>query len=555
VERPSSTERGFKFEPFELNLQTRELRKFDVRIRLADQPFQILTMLLERPGEIVTREDLQKRLWPDGTFVDFELSLNAAIKKLRQALGDSADEPRFIETFPRRGYRFIAPIEEIIPATSVATPEKRPSRGVIVGIVALILIAVLVFALYRVRVRDKAFVAFQEMKITRVTATGKTVSAAISPDGKYVAHVMSGPDGQSVWLRHMASGSDVQILPAIKVEYGNLNFSADGNSIYYGRGEQEGFPGKGSIYETALFGGVTHRIITDADAGPHQFSVSPDGKRLAFIRSDQKQGNAVMIANSDGTGVRKLAERTGDNFFSPVAWSPDGKGVACGDYDASRHKASVILIPAQGGPEKVLATGPWAIVVALEWLPTGRGLLAAGGAQENCCWQLWDISYPTGEVHRLTNDLDSYTGISLAADAQTLVSTQIHGVSNVWVASDPKLERAQQITFSDGWNAGIYWTPEGKIVYNSNATGVFNIWITTPDGSNPKQLTDDRTFCTSPRVTADGRYIVFLSGRSGMSHVWRMDIDGSNPIELTKGNHQDLSTSHRMASGSCIARS
>ena len=85
---------------------------------------------------------------------------------------------------------------------------------------------------------------------------------------------------------------------------------------------------------------------------------------------------------------------------------------------------------------------------------------------------------------------------------------------------------------------GIYWTPEGKIVYSSNADGAFNIWITNSDGSDPKQLTDDRTFSDAPRVSADGRYIVFFSARSGMHHVWRMGVDGSNPIELTKGNHQ-----------------
>ncbi len=102
-----------RFETFELNLKTGELRKGGVKVRLQEQSFQILAALLERPGKLVTRETLHERLWPDETFVDFEKGLNIAVSKLRQALGDSADEPRFIETLPRRGYRFVGVIEQI----------------------------------------------------------------------------------------------------------------------------------------------------------------------------------------------------------------------------------------------------------------------------------------------------------------------------------------------------------------------------------------------------------------------------------------------------------
>src|SRR5918911_2129307 len=105
-------ERLLRFESFELDVRSRELRKGKNRIRLQEQPFEILRMMLERPGDVVTREELARRLWPEGTFVDFEHSLNAAVKRLRAALGDDADNPRFVETLPRRGYRFIATLED-----------------------------------------------------------------------------------------------------------------------------------------------------------------------------------------------------------------------------------------------------------------------------------------------------------------------------------------------------------------------------------------------------------------------------------------------------------
>ena len=113
-----------RFGTFEVDMRSRELRKGGIRIRLQDQPFEILAMMLERPGEVVTREELSRRLWPAGTFVDFEHSLNAAVKRLRAALGDDVDNPRFVETMHRRGYRFIAPIE---PQENGVRP--RSTRG------------------------------------------------------------------------------------------------------------------------------------------------------------------------------------------------------------------------------------------------------------------------------------------------------------------------------------------------------------------------------------------------------------------------------------------
>ena len=111
MEQPYRFGRVVCFKDFEANIRTGELRKRGRRVRVSEQPFQILTMLLERPGDLVTREELQKRLWPADTFVELDLSLNAAVKKLRQALGDDAENPRYIETLPRRGYRFIAPVD------------------------------------------------------------------------------------------------------------------------------------------------------------------------------------------------------------------------------------------------------------------------------------------------------------------------------------------------------------------------------------------------------------------------------------------------------------
>src|ERR1700729_2200601 len=123
-----SQRRLLRFGDFEVDLRTGELRKAGAKLKFGGQPFQVLTILLEQPGEVVTREELQKELWPD-TFVDVDHSLNTAINKIREVLGDSAESPRFVETLPRRGYRFIAPVEGNGVVAPAAPPPTRHESG------------------------------------------------------------------------------------------------------------------------------------------------------------------------------------------------------------------------------------------------------------------------------------------------------------------------------------------------------------------------------------------------------------------------------------------
>ena len=122
---PSQIHASFALRVFEVDLASGELRKNGLKIRLSGQPFQVLAMLLERPGQVLTREELQKKLWPDGTFVDFDHSLNTAINKIRETLGDSAENPRFVETLARRGYRFIAPVEGVSTESASSSVQSR----------------------------------------------------------------------------------------------------------------------------------------------------------------------------------------------------------------------------------------------------------------------------------------------------------------------------------------------------------------------------------------------------------------------------------------------
>src|SRR5437870_10827998 len=138
----SELPRVLRFGLFEVDLRTRELRRSGVKLKLQEQPFEVLSLLLERPGEVVTREELRDRLWPADTFVDFDHSVNAAIKRLRDALRDSADNPRFVETLARRGYRFVAPVAGALPSIGTAeirtAPEAKHIAGWVLGALVLV---------------------------------------------------------------------------------------------------------------------------------------------------------------------------------------------------------------------------------------------------------------------------------------------------------------------------------------------------------------------------------------------------------------------------------
>src|SRR6478609_2791065 len=196
VEEATHSPRLVRFGTFEVDLASGEVRKSGLKLKLTDQPFQVLAILLERPGQVVTREELQKRLWPD-TFVDVDHNLNTAINKIREVLGDSAENPRFVETLPRRGYRFIAPVEGTRPAMPpdpVNTPRVAVVRsvrwrvlrtGVLIGAIVLIAIAGL-FLYKRHRVSEPVV---QQRALTRLTSDdGLQTGATWSPDGRFIAY-------------------------------------------------------------------------------------------------------------------------------------------------------------------------------------------------------------------------------------------------------------------------------------------------------------------------------------------------------------------------------
>jgi Tol biopolymer transport system component/DNA-binding winged helix-turn-helix (wHTH) protein len=603
----------YEFGEFRLDLNERILLRQNKVVALTPKAFETLLVLVQHSGHIVEKDFLMNKIWPD-TFVE-EVSLARNISALRKALGESNGSIQYIETFPKRGYRFVIAVSEHIeddtkqnvshnliihpsieevPATSSlnengqtfdaktgltaqsngvaegVAPSESPiahfavadshnalaqkvdapvfdkatestlgkrnfpgfiSRYKIAILIALVVLVVgVVVIVYLLKFDKPAGSTFQEMKITPLTSSGKATQGAVSPDGKYIAYVASDSEQYSIWVKHIATNSEVQIVPPARNPYWGLTFSPDGSYIYYGGFQQA----LGVLYQSPIFGGTSKKVIEDIMP---PISFSPDGNRFAFVRSNEKE-SSLVIANIDGSGEQTLVRRTKpDSFASAPAWSPLGKVIACVANNASSELHSTIVeVRLEDGTEKEIIAQRWNAIDSLNWLADGKNLVMAAQAQRYSPTQIWLISYASGEVRRITNDLTDYRGVSLSADSHNLVTRQVAHFMNIWVAPDGDINKVKQITYGLNYYGKFSWTPDGKIVV-ANSSGSHDICIMDTNGVIKKNLTNDYHNNDFPAVSPDGRYIVFVSDRTGSYNIWRMNSDGSNAKALTDGSY------------------
>ncbi len=421
--------------------------------------------------------------------------------------------------------------------TAVAIALARRYRWKLLagGAVLVLFLAVAGFGLYQLLTRGQP-ARRGEMKITRLTSTGRAGRAAISPDGRYVAHVVNQAGRQSLWLRQTSTTSNVEIVPPAEVSYGGLTFSPDGDFLFFTRrARDERFR---TIYRMPVLGGNARKILENT-AGT--VALSPDGSRLVTGRVEQGK-NLLLVANADGTEVRTMATREAPDFYqtNSMAWSPDGERIAvsAGTLKGGIHM-TVVEIPAEGGPERPLTNREWVTTGPVAWLPDGSGVVVpASEAAAFSSAQLWLIRIGGNEPQRITNDLNNYTGVSIASDGSSLVTVQSETLSDLWVVPGGRAASPRRLT-SRGQNGnggrGLAWTPDGRLVYCSKAGGNFDLWVVDADGGNNRQLTDHPAPNSWPAVSPDGRTVVFSSPRGGPFNQWKVSIDGGTPEQLTHG--------------------
>lgn len=452
--------------------------------------------------------------------------------------GPSSFEPR-TEIIPgdsQRGQTIHTSKTKVFSSKPSATvPRSIRTPLIAAAFLGLVLVAAGGYGVYRFTNASSTPPAVQRssanIEVQRLTGDGKTRGAIISPDGKLLAYIRTEGGERSIWLRQIVTNSSIQLVkPGELDRFDFLNFSPDGNFLYFNAEPKEDDPP--TVYRVASLGGTPTKVITNAT----NIEFSPDGKQVSFGRFEfSTNESSYFVANPDGSGERKIATRTGTQFYEPEhSWSPDGKSivaVAGDDTKPPEPSGFLMMIPIDGGEPKQLGS-PWFVIDDVAWHPSGDSVLIIGAERRTRLNQVWEVAYPGGEARRLTSSLNGHYTVSVTADGNSIVSGEIAARSALWVSPDLKPENAKQImpASSDTW--GFSWTPDNRLVYASEQSGEAEIWVIDADGANATQLTSDQVPKFSPVVSPDGRYIVYMSANNG-GQLERIDANGGDRRVLT----------------------
>jgi eukaryotic-like serine/threonine-protein kinase len=417
-------------------------------------------------------------------------------------------------------------------SAAIVLGEAKKHKGKLIAavVVIVLIVAAIAFFAFKPRAHQNTFNA-QNMSIVKLTETGKASGVAISPNGQYVVYVLRDGEMQSLMVRHVATGSDVQILaPAVSTFYG-LTFSPDGNYIYFTEASKENQLFS-SPYKMPVLGGNPQQILRDIDTS---ISFSPDGKQFAFIRGIPDKGTfKLLAANADGSGEKLLTSMSANitvaGLLTP-AWSPDGKTIIFASLLPSVSSQLNELTVATGAVRTLFATH--GNLGRPHWLPDGDALLVpmreeSGGAQG----QLWKISYPSGEAQRLTNDLTDYSlvWLDLTADGSNVVTVETTVSSDLWNAPAGDSAHAAQITSGGPAIVGVSALGTDRILVTNRNREIFTA---NYDGSSRTQVAGSDRNILFAWGCGDGKHIVYSVPRGNASDIWRMDADGTNPLQLT----------------------
>jgi DNA-binding winged helix-turn-helix (wHTH) protein/Tol biopolymer transport system component len=530
--------------------------------------------LVANSGNLVSREDLHKELWPADTFVDFDVGLNSAIRKLRQALNDDAEDPRYIETLAKRGYRFIAPVADVVPAvpptsrdSPAEAPVSLPSNGASSAtgeeiqreprrwywfLAAACALALLTYgAVEGWRKTNAALPLAIEQRITANPPEAPVTSAVVSPDGKFVAY----GDTTGVYIRHIDTGETRALQLPKGFNAAPTAWFPDGTHLLLGTGEAyygHGLTGTAvtpSVWKVSILGGSPQEFIENASGA----AVSPDGSKIAFLRGDARAARGIWVIGSDASNPHRVVEAavpeasiTDGNGTTPqpytgvslsgVAWSPDGGRLAYfRRFEAvspgpTPDKRSLETVDVSSGTSKVVVKISTQLLPVVCWAADGRLLHAyrddpAIKFGDSGIWSVrvnQKSGEPEGKPVQLTKGAGQIGGMSSSADARRLVLWRANSFPQVFLAEidaeTGRFKTPRRLTLDENPNGVYAWTFDSRaVLFNSSRSGTFKLYRQDIDQAVPEVLMERRG-SFMPRLNPDGTQVLYVA-----------EVDPENP--------------------------
>ncbi|HEX8735241.1 MAG TPA: LpqB family beta-propeller domain-containing protein [Pyrinomonadaceae bacterium] len=377
---------------------------------------------------------------------------------------------------------------------------------------------------------------FDSVQISRLTENGKSSVPAIAPDGKYVAYVNNENNMRSLVVRQIATGSNVQIVPPTNLGFQQPTFSPDGDYIYYTLNDK----GVGTLYQIPTLGGASKKIIVDVDS---KVSISPDGKRLAFVRHDVEKGSsAVYLANADGSNPEVLIDTptSGETRFSEVAWSPGGEEMVVGSitkmFGDDSFEGKILLVSLKDKSFRQFGERTWMNLGSFSWLKDKSGFYFLAKANLQDQKQIWFFSFPEQQARQITSDSSGYSVMSLSADGATIAASKVDIISSLWTFNPQNKEMTQVVSENRMLQGvgGLTHLPDGRILFAKTEGTRTNLWTMDEEGRNEKVLMQEGGDRIHPAISPDGKFLVFSSNTQDGWKIWKADLDGKNAVQLTR---------------------
>jgi len=572
---------------FELDVRAYELRSAGIPLKLKPIPREILFFLVERRGELITRQEIVDRIWGEGVFLDTDNSINGAISKIRQLLRDDVEQPRFVQTVTGKGYRFIAAVQEIMPTheesiqqptpaaqglpgnrvsphpdpqTLEREPEPSPAtaaqttsphsalraiatpvKGLMVALVLILLVAggIEIHWIWN----QTPPRPFGDLTVTQITNTGRAGVAAISPDGKYILHSDTENGLESLRLRNIVTGSDAQIVAPSLVRYKGLEFSPDGNYVYF-RQLINSIGSEWDAYRLPVLGGTPQLIARDVDS---DIASSPDAKRISYVRANDPENGKyrTLSANPDGSDETVLAvhqiEGFGNEAYPPfAAWSSDGKTIAYSYAKMADQPGIIRVFDLSSKHLSIQERLSNSLTFEISWLRGDRWLmlLHAEKGPNFGNPQVGEVSLANGKLYPITRDTNSYFTLTLSADQKTAATVQVKTTNTLDLFSHPSrntamiaapLSAVQDVSAFD-------WTTDGRLIVSDGS----HMFLAAVNGVKEKAISSDPQAAVLSLARCQNGYILvnwaYRSGTDGET-IWRINSDGSFPKQLGGGAH------------------